>query len=153
MRIVAIYASTSGNVEAVVEHVAQQLRTAGHDVVLNRAEKTNSDVFDTSDVYLLATSTWEHGELNPFFRKLYTAMTTLSFAGKRALVIGLGDTRYEPVLFGKGADMLAERWQAQGGQLLTPVFKIDGEPFHQLHLVDAWLQAVLPRLNEGAQTS
>ncbi|HYD35223.1 MAG TPA: flavodoxin family protein [Vitreimonas sp.] len=143
MVVHAIYASTSGNVEAVIEKVAGILRAAGQAVELHRAEQTSLDVITNNDTFIIATSTWEHGELNPFFRKLLEEMKDQDFTGKRAAFIGLGDTRYEPVLFCQGMEIVRKAWIDQQGQQIFQTLKINGEPYHHLEtVVSDWAQGL-----------
>jgi flavodoxin len=141
MHIHAIYASTSGNVETVVEKVAELLRAKNIEVELHRAEQTDSSIFNQGEHFFLATSTWEHGVLNPFFQKLHKEMMKLSFSGKTAFFVGLGDTRYEPVRFCEGMDILKTTWLDNGGQEWGHALKINGEPYHQLETTVAkWVE-------------
>jgi flavodoxin len=131
MTLHCIYASTSGNVQATVEYVADWLRQKGVEVELHRAEQTPFQVVAENQQFLLATSTWEHGVLNPFFDKLAADFQINSLSGKKAGFIGLGDTRYEPVLFCGGMETLKNIWTKSGGEVKGNVLKINGEPFHQ----------------------
>lgn len=134
-----IYASTSGNVERVVEEVAAVLSREGVVTELHRAEQTGPDIFQTNSRFILATSTWAHGELNPFFVKLYENMKSLDFHDTSAAFIGLGDRRYEPVLFCEGMEILRRCWVERGGQVLGDPLKIQGEPYGVLKtVVEPW---------------
>lgn len=138
-----VYASTSGNVETVVERVAQILQAQGFTTELHRAEKTAIDLIAQNDTFVLATSTWEHGRLNPFFEKLHAAMKETQMAGKKAAFIGLGDKRYEPVLFCEGMETVRKTWLNQGGEEIGTALKIQGEPYAQLEtVVGPWAQEV-----------
>ena len=156
MIVHAVYASTSGNVEAVVEKVAQVLRDRGIQIELHRAEQTPLSLITAHSHFIIATSTWEHGELNPFFVPLYKEFDTSDLSGKKAAFIGLGDTRYEPVLFCGGMEIVKSRWLEKGGQQLGQTMKINGEPYHHLEgPVTQWAQAISDIMKaEGAyQTS
>ncbi len=146
MTIHAIYASTSGNVEVVVETAAQVLRDAGHEVILHRAEQTPLDVIKDNGLFLIATSTWEHGVLNPFFQRLYKEMKDQSFAGKKAAFIGCGDSRYEPILFNQGIKIVQERWLAQQGEAIHRLHLVNGDPYHQLELIKIWAKGLVELL-------
>lgn len=148
-----IYASTSGNVESVVEKVAELWRQHGWQVELHRAEKTALDVITQNSHFLLATSTWEHGALNPFFAALFKEMSQANFQGKHAAFIGLGDSRYEPVLFCEGMEIVKRMWEARGGEVIGIPLKINGEPYAQLeskvvpwanHIAKMWPVATKP---------
>jgi len=130
--IYLVYASTSGNVEKVVETVAEVLQAQGFQTELHRAEKTSIELITQGQSFVLATSTWEHGRLNPFYEKLAEAMTQNRMDGKRAAFIGLGDRRYEPVLFAEGMEKVRQIWLNQGGQELGGRLRIQGEPYDKL---------------------
>ena len=153
MRLVAVYASTSGNVETVVEKIAEILGAKGIEVELHRAEKTDVSLFNQNTHFLLATSTWEHGVLNPFFQKLHKEMAKSDFSGKKAAFVGLGDTRYEPVRFCEGMDTIRATWLKQGGAEIGNPIKINGEPYHQLDsIVAAWAENLYDELSRNQVT-
>lgn len=146
-----IYASTSGNVETVAETVAQQLQARGLSTQLQRAEKTDIQLLKSNSTFVLATSTWEHGRLNPFFEKLAEAMTQEQFKGKRAAFIGLGDRRYEPVLFTEGMEKIRRIWTDQGGQEIGERLRIQGEPYDKLEsVVKPWADEIAHLLQAPA---
>lgn len=140
--IPCIYASTSGHTEAVVEFVAQRWEASTYPQIscpLHKAEQTQADIFETSDLFLMGVSTWRHGDVNPYFRPLMDQMKEIDLSGKKAFFIGLGDYRYEHVLFCGGLDQLVDRWEDRGGQSIKHHLKIHGEPFDQLDtVVTAW---------------
>lgn len=146
-KIAIIYASTSGNVEFVCEYIAQALQDADHDVSLHRSEQTQIDIFDTCDVFILATSTWRHGEMNPFFDKLYAKMRDYDFSGKKAAFVGLGDFRYEPALFNVAIDIIQKTFLDKGGEQIGKILKINGEPYHQVDtMVKRWVDSLVRAL-------
>lgn len=124
-----IYASTSGNVEATCQRVSDLLNEAGYETSLHRAENTEFDLIQKSNTMIFATSTWEHGELNPFFNKLLQGIEEDDLSGKKAAFIGLGDTRYEQVLYCKGIDIVREAFLKSGGMDISSPIKINGEPY------------------------
>jgi flavodoxin len=127
-----IYASTSGNVEAVVEKVSEILTAHKISNTLHRAEQTPIDLIKENSQFLFATSTWEHGALNPFFTRLLKEMTELNLTGKSAGFIGLGDTRYEPVYFCQGIKIVKEEFFGKGGSEIYQTLYINGEPYEHL---------------------
>lgn len=144
MDIFLIYASTSGNVETVMEFVAELLKRHGYNPHLLRAEKTSLEIIQNNHHFILATSTWEHGLLNPFFAELFGEMQKADLHGKQAAFIGLGDKRYEPVLFCQGMERLREGWSKQGGAEIGEALKIEGEPYSQLEVVvSPWFQNIV----------
>ena len=139
MKINLVYASASGNVEVVMETVAKVLRQNGFEIVLNRAEKTPIKTIKNNKYFVFGTSTWNHGQLNPFFQKLYEAMQSENFQNKEAAFVGLGDRRYEPVLFCEGIEKIHVLWSKNGGMEKGTVLKIQGEPYEILDSqVEPW---------------
>lgn len=130
-----IYASTSGNVEFVMDSVAESWRKKGVEVQIMRAEQTSIDIIRNNRFFVFGTSTWEHGVLNPFFKKLAQEMKTLDCSDKMAAFIGLGDIRYERVLFCRGMQTLLDLWQKQNGQVIGVPIKVNGEPFDQIEKI------------------
>jgi flavodoxin len=135
-----VYASTSGNVEFVIDTIADHWRQAGHLVETHRAEVTSIDIVTQNQLFLFGTSTWEHGELNPFFVPLYEKLQTIDCTNKSAFFVGCGDYRYEPVLFNRGIQLIQERWESQGGQVNYHPLKINNDPSLSLHnLIEPWI--------------
>lgn len=144
-----IYASASGNTEAVSEHIAERIQLARVPVLISRAERCDAQVLLETDYFLFATSTWEHGVLNPFFKTLYTSMGESNLSGKYAGFVGLGDTRYEPVLFCKGVDDLLERFKDAGGRQLGTTLKINGDPYKHLDgVVGDWARQFILQVKQ-----
>ncbi len=145
-----IYASTSGNVEAVCQKISDILETHNFRTTLQRAESTNFSVISDNNKFIFATSTWEHGEINPFFNKLLQEMMQNNLSGKTGAFVGLGDTRYEQMLFCKGAEILREAFLKGGGKELSTMLKINGEPYGQMDtLVTTWTNRLIDLLNSA----
>ncbi|HEC64315.1 MAG TPA: hypothetical protein ENI23_03380 [bacterium] len=144
-----IYASTSGNVEVVCDTVAEFLKEKGIESELFRSEQTSIDLIRENSLFLFATSTWENGTLNPFYMKLYKEMNELDLTGKRAGFIGLGDIRYEPVLFCAGLDVLKKRFTEKGGEEIHVNLKLNGDPYEFLDtVVKIWVDNFIKVLNK-----
>lgn len=142
-----IYASTSGNVEAVCEYVGQILEGHHFDVELIRAETCDASDIIKSQLFVFATSTWEHGEINPYFKPVLFDFAHLDLKHKFAGFIGLGDTRYEPVLFCKGAETARDTFAVAGGQEILEMLKINHSPFPKLEsVVKPWVHRFVSEL-------
>ena len=145
MQIYLIYASTSGNVEVTMEYVSGFLKRQGFEVFLKRAEQTPIETIEKNKKFVFGTSTWQHGNLNPFFMRLYEEMKTKDFSGKQAAFVGLGDRRYEPILFCEGIIKIRHLFLKNGGEEVGSYLKIQGEPYGQLNLVVAPWAAMLSK--------
>ena len=141
--IYVIYASTSGNVEIVCERIADLFNKEGFNAILLRSEKTSIEIIADNERFVFGTSTWEHGVLNPFFDKLYEEMKTRKFTNKQAAFVGLGDKRYEPVMFCAGIEQLGRLWVLNGGKKVGKTLLIAGEPYAQLDTtVESWAESI-----------
>lgn len=147
-KVTIIYASTSGNVETVCFHISNTLKSKGIDTELHRAEKIGIDVIVNNSFFIFATSTWEHGEINPFFNKLLGEISHTDLSNKRSAFVGLGDTRYEQVLFCKGIDILREAFLKSGGTEVLTTLKINGEPYKYLQTtVGTWTDRLIQEIS------
>ncbi len=144
-----IYASTSGNVEAVCQQVADVIRTHGYSTELIRSETTDVTVIIPHHLFIFATSTWEHGRLNPFFETLLKEMKELDLKDKYAGLIGLGDRRYEPIYFCEGINAIERNFKKLGGKVLGDSLKIDGDPFPLMsNEVTNWAHLFVSHIHE-----
>lgn len=136
-----IYASTSGNVEVVSKRVAQSLTESRINSVLHRADTTKFETIIENSYFIFATSTWEHGIINPYFDSLLRDIENSSMKGKFAGFVGLGDTRYEPVLFCKGVEIIKDAFTKSGGKQIGTTLKVNGNPYPVLDsIVGDWTE-------------
>jgi len=143
MEIYLIYASTSGNVEITLEYIAKNLSYLGFSPKLIRAETASINTILKNKKFIFGTSTWDHGKINPFFDNLAFSMQKHNFDGKQAAFVGLGDKRYEPVLFCKGIETIRDLWLEKGGEEISVILKIQGEPYAQLNsIVEPWVSTL-----------
>lgn len=144
-----VYASTSGNVEFVCETAAAVWQKAGFDCSLHRAEIAPTALIDDHDLLVLATSTWEHGVLNPFFNEWVKYLKTSDLSGKKAIFIGLGDMRYERHLFNQGYKELSAVFTEAGGEAIGRPLLLNGQPYDQKEArVEPWATEQLEILSE-----
>lgn len=150
MSIQLIYASTTGNTEAVMEKIAEILNEKNIENELNRAEQTSISKVLESKQIIFGTSTWGHGEINPFFDELLAEIKSNDMSGKTAAFVGLGDKAYEPELFNNGIRILKEAFVTSGGTALPNELIIDGDPFAILDTkVPYWTDKIITALNES----
>ncbi len=141
-----IYASTSAHTEYVVERLTERLAAAGKKVEVTRAEKAAAEDFARGDVLVLASSTWNtgnvEGQLNPhMFALLTDRAKDVQLGGKKTAVIALGDQRYH--YKANAAVHLEEFVNKHGGELVVPTLKILNEPFGQEAVIDRWGRELL----------
>jgi flavodoxin len=146
-----IYASTMGHTELVAEKVSELLGNAGIENTLHKAEVTDYSLIENNDKFIFATSTWEHGVINPYFNQILERLSQeRDLSDKIAAFIGTGSVKYEIYYFCEGAKILRKTWlEAQGGEFVQPIL-IDGLPYDKLDtLVTNWANKLIEKINES----
>lgn len=145
-----VYASTGGNTEHVMEQVAKYWGELGVQTQLHRSEQTPLSVITDNQYFLFATSTWLHGTINPFFKRLLEEMKQVDFSGKVATFIGLGDRRYEHHYFCAGMYEIKEVWEKNSGKSVGVELTIGREPYEARieEMVQKWALETVPLYQE-----
>lgn len=142
-----IYASTSGNTLAVAEYLHNMVLSSGMYSEIHKAQLATSATLNLSDTFVFATSTWEHGEINPYFKPLMKEIREKDLSEKRVAFIGTGDVRYEPVLFCQGMETLRELILSRGGKEICDSLKINGDPYdHMDSAIKNWCTELIQLL-------
>ena len=148
-----IYASTSGHTEFVVDTLAAQLEEKAKDmrIVKQRAEQTKAEDLTKSDVLILASSTWNtgnvEGQLNPWMHELLNKTAAgIDLKKLPCAAIGLGDERY--FYTAKAAERLTDYLKMHNGKVLLPALKIVNEPYGQELKVTAWADELLKQIQK-----
>lgn len=145
--IAIIYASTTGNTEAVADKISALLTDAKLENKTSRAEETDHSFITENSTFVFATSTWDHGKINPLFDELLDYISKNDMSGKKAAFVGLGDKSYEPEAFNTGIKILKEAFVKAGGTEIGTTLLIDGDPFPLLDTkVPFWTQKLIPLL-------
>lgn len=145
-----IYASTSGHTEYVVQTLVSCLKDEAKkvEVTVKCAELVKAEDLLAGDVLLLASSTWNtgnvEGQLNPhMYTLLLQRAKDISLAGKKVALIALGDERY---FYTANAAVHLENFvKAHGGSVLS-LLKIVNEPYGQEEKVREWGRELLTAL-------
>ncbi len=149
--VMIVYASTSGHTEHVVGVASETLEGAGLRVVRQKAELTKPEDLLKGDVLLLASGTWNtgnvEGQLNPYmYDLLLQRAQAADFKKKPCAAIGLGDERYHYTA--RAAEHLATFIKDHGGTLLLPALKIVNEPYGQEEKIRKWSSQFLHEISK-----
>lgn len=138
-----VYASTSGNVEHVVDVIETALREFLPGIALTRvrADAATPEELLKGDVLLLASGSWNtggiEGQLNPFMHALLKEKAAgIDLAGKQVAIVALGDERYRYTA--KSGDHMEEFVTTHGGVTLGERLVILNEPYGQEDAVNDW---------------
>jgi flavodoxin I len=125
--VLMIYASMSGNTEAIADVIEESLTEEGIEVVRKEALDADAEELLAYDHVLLGAYTWGEGELPDEFLDFYEDMENLELAGKKVAVFGSGDMVYEH--FCAAVDLLEQRIVERGGELVTEGLKVELAPY------------------------
>lgn len=124
-KILMIYASQSGNTEIITDILADNLRLLNQEVVI---KSFDFDVIDMKslaeyDAVLVGTYTWDDGELPYEVEDFYIDIADVDITGITFGVYGSADSCYDT--YGLAIDLLGERINNQGGNIIEDRLKID----------------------------
>ncbi|MGD6817603.1 flavodoxin [Metabacillus sp. 84] len=125
-KVLILYASMSGNTEAIADLIGEGLTGKGMNITKLEALDADSEVLKTYNRIILGAYTWGDGDLPDEFLDLYDDMREMDLTGKFFAVFGSGDHSYEH--FCGAADTLAECIKQQGGILVLDPLKIEFSP-------------------------
>ncbi len=140
-----IYASTSGHTEYVATLVQGVLEKAGVTVEMQRAEAVQPEDLLRGDVLLLASSTWNtgnvEGQLNPhMYHLLLNRAKAADLRGKMVALVALGDDRYRYTA--NAAVFLEDFVKTHHGKQLDETLKVVNEPYGQEKMIEEWAVAL-----------
>ncbi len=122
-----IYASMTGNTEAIAEMVSDHLLMLGVDVETSKMESASPMDFLDADICVVATYTYGYGDLPDEAQNFYNQLSDVDLSGKVFGVIGSGDTSYGDV-FCKAVDDFIAQFQLTNAKQGTDGVKIEFGP-------------------------
>lgn len=137
-KVVLVYGSTTGNTEALSEHVAAGLKQAGADVRVKNVTDASVGELADYDAVVFGCSTWGAGELQDDFIDFYDGMDNASLEGKKAAVFGPGDSDDYPDTFCEAVDILEDALKKCGAEIVAESFKVDGDVEPAFGDAEAW---------------
>ena len=140
MKINILYGSTTGNAQSVSEKIAEYLIKTGHEVSLDNVLRCEPASLIKYDVIILGCSTWGDGILQDDFVPFEEKMKVLDLSGKKAAVFGSRETAYPQ--FCKGVDILEDRLEACGAEIIGTSLKIDGDVDIQEDRTLEWIENI-----------
>ena len=90
-----VYASMTGNTEEIADIVAEALENMDIDVEINECTQVDAEDFQEADICVVATYTYDDGDLPDEIVDFYEDLQELELPGKIYGVCGSGDTFYD----------------------------------------------------------
>ncbi|MFW5738136.1 MAG: flavodoxin [Spirochaetota bacterium] len=113
MSIGIFYGSTTGNTKDVAVKLQEALGGDLHSIT-----DVDTDAIAGYDNLVFATSTWGAGDLQDDWEDFFPNLDDMDFSGKKVAIMGLGDQENYGDTFVDGMQLLAEKVEELGGQLV-----------------------------------
>ncbi|MFW5745317.1 MAG: flavodoxin [Spirochaetota bacterium] len=113
MSIGIFYGSTTGNTKDVAVKLQEALGGDLHNIT-----DVDTDAIAGYDNLVFATSTWGAGDLQDDWEDFFPNLDDMDFSGKKVAIMGLGDQENYGDTFVDGMQLLAEKVEELGGQLV-----------------------------------
>jgi len=137
-KTILIYGSTTGNTEALSEHVAAGLKQGGADVTVKDVADAGVGELADYDAIVFGCSTWGDGELQDDFIDFHADLDGASLDGKKAAVFGPGDSDDYPDTFCEAVNILEKTLKDNDAEIVAESFKIDGDVEPAFGDAEAW---------------
>lgn len=124
--ILLVYATMSGNTEAMADLIEKGLLEAGASVDRHEAMDIDAELLNDYEHIIFGTYTWGDGDLPDELMDIAEDMENLEFTGKTFALFGSGDTSYE--FFCGAVDELEKTITSRGGRVVLPSVKIEMNP-------------------------
>ncbi|MEC1262322.1 flavodoxin [Bacillus swezeyi] len=125
-KVLLVYASMSGNTEAMADLIEKGLLEGEAEVDRHEAMDVDAELFNDYQHIVFGAYTWGDGELPDEFLDIYEDMEGMDFKDKTFAVFGSGDTSYEH--FCGAVDILEDKIKELGGNVGLPSVKIEMNP-------------------------
>ena len=146
-KVLIVYGSTTGNTEWVAGKLNEQIKSAGHEVVVAKAgDVAPSGLCSGKDLVLFGCSTWgqDEIELQEDFVPLFEAFDSIGASGVKTAVFGCGDEDYTH--FCGAVEAITDKLGGLGAKVVGGKLKINGDPGDSADAISSWGQSVLAAL-------
>jgi flavodoxin I len=147
MKILILYATYTGGTETAAQTVSETLSSNGHTITLKVVTEANSDEFNSYDVILMCTPTWDfngkEGQPHEDFISFIEKLKEKDFSGIKFAILGLGDSSYTH--FCGSVDVLENFVKETKSTLLCPSLRVDGYFYDQeknTNLIKDWTNKI-----------
>ena len=142
-----VYASMTGNTEEIADIVAETLENLAIDVEINECTQVDADEFTDADICVVATYTYDDGDLPDEIVDFYEDLQELSLSGKIYGVCGSGDTFYDE--FCKSVDDFDAAFAKTGAIKGAENVKVDlNAEEEDIENLEAFAKSLVEKLSE-----
>lgn len=120
-----VYASMTGNTEGISEILEDAFEAKDIDVERVEADDADDDFFDDADICVVATYTYNDGEIPFDFEDFHDSLSDQDLNGKTFGVVGSGDSELYPDFFCKAAELFEEAFNETGAKEGAKLVKVE----------------------------
>lgn len=117
----------TGNTEGISEILEKCFRDRDWEVERCEADDVDEDFFDNADVCVVATYTYDEGEVPFDFEDFYEGLSEQDLSGKTFGVVGSGDSELYPDDFCRAADEFEKAFDSSGAVKGSNTVKIEND--------------------------
>ncbi|PMD72036.1 flavodoxin [Companilactobacillus nuruki] len=125
-KVKIVYASITGNDEDIAYVLTEKFEDLGCDVEMSEVSQTDAADFESSDICVIASYTYDQGIVPDEALDFYDDMKDLDLTGKVYGVCGSGDTFYED--FCRAVEEFDKVFDAVGATKGADLVKIELDP-------------------------
>lgn len=122
-----VYATMTGNTEGISEILEDNFTDLGVEVERIQAFDVDEDFFEDADICVIATYTYDEGEVPFDFEDFYDELPDFDLTGKVYGVVGSGDSELYPDYFCLAAEKFDEAFARAGAKKGHEVVKIEND--------------------------
>ena len=144
-KAILIYGTDTGNTETLSEPIVEGLKAGGIEVTVKDVEDASVNELANYDLIVLGCPSYGGEEdaedidnLLEGFHDFYNEMENISLSGKKSAVFGPGDSEEYPDTFCKAVDMLEERLEKCGAEVIVDGFRVDGDVDTAIGDAESW---------------
>ncbi|MGD9211407.1 MAG: flavodoxin [Desulfobacteraceae bacterium] len=143
-----IFGSTTGNTEDMADTIYKILNEADINTeIKNVIDAVPEDLIADYDVLLLGCPAYgdDSIELQEDFGEYYEQLDDIKLNEKKYAVFAPGDSSYE--YFCGSVDMIGDKIEELGGELVVDGLKIDGDPADSKYEIAQWVKSICDEIN------
>lgn len=122
-----VYATMTGNTEGISEILEDDFTDLGIEVERVQADDADEEFFEDADICVLATYTYDEGELPFDLEDFYDELPDYDLSGKIYGVVGSGDSELYPDYFCLAADKFDEAFAKAGAKKGHEIVRIEND--------------------------
>ncbi len=147
MKIAVVFSTLSGTTLLISENIVSYLKDSNHKVKLFDAMSVDPDDLKDYDLVFFGSSTYGNGDLNPITELFLSTADSQrhNCNNTRFAFFSLGDSSYPN--FSTSGQLSSEKISSMNGNVLKPIFKIDGYPNEDTFKgVREWVESIIEQL-------